>query len=81
MGLARVEVRRGAVVESRHAVSIAVADGEGVLRATAGDAELVTFARSAIKPLQALPLVDDGVAETFGFGAAELALACASHSG
>ena len=81
MGLARVEVRRGATVESRHVVSVAVADGNGGLRATAGDPELITFARSAIKPLQALPLVDDGVAEKFGFGAAELALACASHGG
>jgi len=60
---------------------VAVADGKGGLRATAGDPELITFARSAIKPLQALPLVDDGVAEKFGFGAAELALACASHGG
>lgn len=59
MGLARVEVRRGAVVESRHEVSVAVADGDGVLRATAGDPELFTYARSAIKPLQALPLVQD----------------------
>lgn len=81
MGLARVEVRRGATVESRHVVSVAVADGNGGLRATAGDPELITFARSAIKPLQALPLVDDRVAEKFGFGAAELALACASHGG
>lgn len=81
MGLARVEVRRGGAVESRHTVSVAVADGTGQLRARAGDAELVTFARSAIKPLQALPLVDDGVAERFGFGAAEIALACASHGG
>jgi L-asparaginase II len=68
------------MVESRHVVSVAVADGEGALRATAGDPELVTFARSAIKPLQALPLVDDGAAGKFGLGAAELALACASHN-
>lgn len=81
MGLARVEVRRGATVESRHVVSVAVADGTGVLRAAAGDPELVTFARSAIKPIQALPLVEDGAAERFGYGAMELALACASHSG
>ncbi|MHB1168763.1 MAG: asparaginase [Longimicrobiales bacterium] len=81
MGLARVEVRRGAVVESRHEVSVAVADGDGVLRATAGDPELFTYARSAIKPLQALPLVQDDVAERFGFGGVELAVACASHGG
>lgn len=76
-----VEVRRGAIVESRHRVSVAVADADGALRAHAGDPELVAFARSAIKPLQALPLIEDGAAERFGFGAKEIALACASHSG
>jgi L-asparaginase II len=31
--------------------------------------------------MQALPLVESGAAEAFGFGAAELAVACGSHSG
>lgn len=81
MADACVEVRRGAIVESRHAVSVAVVDGAGALRASAGDAELLTFARSAIKPIQAVPLIEDGVVERFGFAPTELALACASHSG
>ncbi len=81
MGVARVEVRRGAIVESRHAVSVAVVDGDGELRAGAGDPELLTFARSAIKPIQALPLAEDGVLDRFGLTAMDLALACASHSG
>jgi L-asparaginase II len=76
-----VEVRRGGAVESLHAVHVAVADRSGALQAFSGDASLVTFARSAVKPLQALPLVDDGVLQRFGFGVEELALACASHSG
>ena len=38
------------------------------------------FPRSAIKALQALPLVETGAADRYGFGAEELALACASHS-
>lgn len=76
-----VEVWRGPVVESRHDVSVAVADGAGGLRAWAGDPALVVFARSAIKPLQALPLVEDGIADRFGLTDEELALVCASHSG
>lgn len=76
-----VEVLRGAVVESRHRVSVAVVDADGVLRAASGDAGLVVFARSAVKPFQVLSLVEEGLAERFGFGAEELALACASHSG
>lgn len=76
-----VEVWRGDVVESRHRVSVAVVDGDGVLRAHAGDPELLTFPRSSVKALQALPLVEDGAADAFGLNDTELAVACASHSG
>jgi L-asparaginase II len=76
-----VEVRRGAAVESRHRVHAAVVDGRGKLRAYTGDPTLVAFARSAIKPLQALPIVEDGVCERYDFNDVELALCCASHNG
>ena len=79
--MGRVEVRRGDILESEHRVSVAVVDAGGRLRASAGSPGLVTFARSAIKPLQALPLVADGVLDMYGFGDRELALCCASHSG
>jgi len=75
-----VENRRGAIVESRHIVHAAVVNGEGQLIAHAGDPDFVTFWRSAAKPFQALPLVEDGVADHFGLGREDLALACASHS-
>ena len=39
------------------------------------------FPRSAVKAMQALPLVESGAAERYGFGDEELALACASHGG
>jgi len=76
-----VEVTRGAVLESRHRVHAAVVDAGGRLRAFAGEPERVTFFRSAAKPLQALPLVDDGALERYGLTLEELALCCASHSG
>ena len=76
-----VEVWRGAVVESRHRVHVAVVDAGGMVRARTGDVGLVTFARSAIKPIQALPLVEDDVVGRFGLTTRELALCCASHSG
>ncbi|PZO81583.1 MAG: asparaginase [Mesorhizobium amorphae] len=41
----------------------------------------MVFPRSAVKSIQALPLVEGGAADRFGFGNRELALACASHSG
>jgi len=76
-----VEVTRGAVVESRHRVHAAVVDADGRLRAYAGDPDLVTFFRSAAKPLQALPLVEDGAYDRYGLSLEELALCCGSHSG
>jgi len=76
----RVEQLRGGVVEAWHDVHVAVVDREGRLVAQAGDPELVTFWRSAAKPFQAAPLVEDGVMERFGLTGEELALACASHS-
>ena len=46
-----------------------------------GDPAAATFWRSALKPFQALPVVEDGAAEAFGFDAEHLALACGSHGG
>src|SRR6266850_979586 len=75
-----VENLRGSVVESRHQVHVAVVDSAGTLVAQAGNPDLITFWRSAAKPFQALPLVEDGVVERFGLRRQDLALACASHS-
>src|SRR2546426_6608554 len=76
----RVEQIRGGVVEAVHEGHVAVVDSTGGLVARTGDPELVTFWRSAAKPFQALPLLEDGAAARFGLTSAELALACASHS-
>ncbi|MGH7505944.1 MAG: asparaginase, partial [Longimicrobiales bacterium] len=76
-----VEVWRGAVIESRHRVHIAVVGADGKVRARSGDIDLVVYARSAVKPIQALPLLEDGAADRFALTTKELALCCASHSG
>ena len=76
----RILATRGDAVESAHVVSVAVGRSGGQAVGSAGDPELATFWRSAAKPFQALPLVEDGGAERFGLGTEELALACASHS-
>lgn len=75
-----VEVLRGSTVESVHHIHVAVVDGHGVLRARSGNEGFVAFARSAIKPLQALPLIEDGVADRYDFNDQQLALCCASHN-
>lgn len=74
-----VEVTRGALVESVHRGAIAIAAPDGEILASLGDAGAVTFPRSAIKMMQALPLVASGAADAMGLSEAELALACASH--
>ena len=76
-----VLVRRGERVESWHRVSYAIADGSGRRRHAAGEPARLIYPRSAVKPLQALVLLESGAAERFAVSQAELALACASHGG
>lgn len=76
-----VEVHRGPLVESRHAGRVAVARDDGSMVFVWGDAATPVYPRSAIKALQALPLVESGAADAYGFDDAALALACASHNG
>ena len=80
-GPAVIEVTRGAMVESRHLATIAVVDAKGKVVMAAGDIEAPIFPRSAIKPIQALALIETGAAEAFDLGDREIALACASHGG
>src|SRR5262245_65909632 len=76
-----IELTRGALVECAHAGVVAVARADGSLLAAAGDTAAPVFPRSAIKPMQALPFLETGAVERFGLGPAEIAVACASHSG
>src|SRR5438445_12437038 len=76
-----VEVIRGSLLESEHRGTAAVIDGDGNAVLRLGDVARPVLPRSAIKPLQALPLVESGAADRFGFGEDELALASASHTG
>jgi L-asparaginase II len=76
-----VEALRGETVESRYRGAAAVVDGAGRVVRAWGDIESPVFARSAIKPLQALPLLESGAADRFGLSESEIALACASHKG
>ena len=76
-----VEVRRGAITESRHRGHVVAVESDGNVVASLGAPHNVTFLRSSAKPLQALPLLVSGAAERFGFTDEEVALACASHNG
>ncbi len=76
-----VEVIRGGAVESRHRGAYVVMDADGAVVLSKGDVSLPVFPRSAVKALQALPLIEGGHADRFGLTPAEIALCCSSHSG
>jgi L-asparaginase II len=76
-----VEVLRGGSVESRHRGALAVLDADGAVLASIGDIDRPVFGRSAVKLLQALPLIESGAADRLALTDEELALACASHNG
>ncbi len=76
-----VEAMRASHVESRHRGAVAVVDERGRSVLALGDVDAPVFPRSAVKALQALPLIAAGAEERFGLNSAEIALACASHSG
>src|SRR6266850_955562 len=76
-----VEVVRGALTESRHRAAVAVVDADGATVLALGDVAQPVYPRSAVKPIQALPLLESGAADRYGFGDEEIALACASHGG
>ncbi len=77
-----VEVVRGHLVESRHRGSVSVVEADGGMRVFARRRGHGRSSRARpSRRLQALPLVESGIAEQFGLTDEEIALACASHSG
>jgi L-asparaginase II len=76
-----IQTFRGGTRECVHFGALALSDASGRVLAYAGDPHWVTFTRSTLKPLQALPFVQGGGVVHFGLTAANLALLCASHSG
>jgi len=76
-----VELTRGETVESVHRGAVAIANPQGELILSLGDVEAEVYPRSALKPIQAIPLLESGAADSFGLNDEHVALACASHSG
>ena len=76
-----VEVIRGDGVESVHRGAAAIVDARGHLVAAWGEVNEPIFPRSAVKPIQALPLIETGAAAHYNLSEQEIALACASHNG
>lgn len=74
------EATRGDWVESLHHGWAVLVDAHGHVVEAMGD-EVEVFARSSLKPFQAMPLLLSGAADRLGLTETELAIACSSHSG
>jgi L-asparaginase II len=75
-----VRLWRGTEVESQHRGAWVVCDAGGTVVEGMGAWRAPIFARSSVKCLQALPLLETGAAQRFDFTPAELALALSSHN-
>lgn len=76
-----VEVTRGEIVESIHYGGFVVSDSSGKILTSLGAQDLMSYPRSSMKPFQALPFIERGGDEAFGFTDQEIAIMCASHAG
>ena len=76
-----IELTRGGTLECQHLGSVAVVNSAGRLLAQAGDPQFMTFTRSTLKALQALPFMESNGPQQFGFGSDHIAMLCASHNG
>lgn len=76
-----INVYRGEFIESTHDVHVAVVNAKGECLYSYGDPFRQTFARSSMKPFQAVPLIETGAAEHFSYEPKEISISCASHNG
>ncbi|MFH7245801.1 MAG: asparaginase [Spirulina sp.] len=76
-----VQLLREGIVESSHTAHVVVCDARGRNLSVAGNPELATFIRSALKPFQALAVTAAGAMERYNLNDQDLAIMCGSHQG
>jgi L-asparaginase II len=76
-----LRLSRGETIESIHYGAISVVNSQGQTITSHGDPQTITYLRSSAKPFQALPFIESGGADYWGFTEREIAIICASHSG
>ena len=74
-----VEVTRSNIVESIHYGTAILINSDGQILKEWGNANMMIYPRSALKPIQSLNLYKDGVAETINLSDELIALTTASH--
>ncbi|NJR50345.1 MAG: asparaginase [Leptolyngbyaceae cyanobacterium CSU_1_3] len=80
---AELEIRllREGIPESIHSAQAVICDDRGRILLMAGNADAATFARSALKPFQALAVTTTGTLERYNLTDRDLAIICSSHKG
>jgi L-asparaginase len=76
-----VRLLREGLTESRHIVQAVICDERGRVLSVAGSAETALFARSALKPFQALAVTSTGTPERYTLSDRDLAIITSSHQG
>ena len=68
-------------MESTHLVDAALVNSSGIVIKSWGEPQRHVLPRSALKPIQATPLITSGVADGTSLSSDRLAIACSSHNG
>lgn len=76
-----IEVTRGNLIECSHSINVAVVNSKGDLIYSYGDPEKVIYARSSIKPIQAIQVLETKADKKFNITEREISFMCSSHSG
>ncbi|WP_207733601.1 asparaginase [Romboutsia sp. 1001285H_161024_C4] len=75
-----VNTYRGSLVECSHNVHIAVVDSNNKLLKYYSNPEKIIYARSSVKPIQVIQVLESGACENYNISDKEIALMCSSHS-
>lgn len=77
-----IDIYRSGALESQHIGSMVAVDFDGHVVAKVGDPGRLSFMRSSVKPVQAIPaFMDDSCLRHFKFDSKERAFLMSSHSG
>jgi L-asparaginase II len=72
---------RGELIESVHVGHTVITNSQGTIIAQLGNPQYLTYARSTVKPLQAVAIIEAGAVDQYDLSPAEIAVICASHNG
>ncbi|HSQ88344.1 asparaginase [Romboutsia sp.] len=75
-----INVYRGKLVECTHNAHVAVVDIDKNLLKYYGNPKEIIYARSGVKPIQAIQVLETGACEKYHIEDREVALICSSHS-